>query len=161
MRQARRPRAAAKGWRDRSTQIRAMAPAEAGIPRTSARGPVRACQTAKNFPRRGRSEEHTSELQSRENLVCRLLLARPPPGSILLPYTPLFRSSRNPMVSFADAPGAPATRGRERLARPIDPDPGHGSSRGRYTTDVGARACQSLSDGEKFPPAGQIGRAHV
>src|SRR5690606_11609259 len=25
-------------------------------------------------PRRGRSEEHTSELQSRENLVCRLLL---------------------------------------------------------------------------------------
>src|SRR5690606_18830948 len=62
--------------------------------------------------------------------------------------------SRNPMVSFADAPGAPATRGRERLARPIDPDPGHGSSRGRYTTDVGAWACQSLSDGEKFPPAG-------
>src|SRR6266511_2496341 len=26
------------------------------------------------FPRIGRSEEHTSELQSRENLVCRLLL---------------------------------------------------------------------------------------
>src|SRR5690606_42153512 len=27
-------------------------------------------------PRRGRSEEHTSELQSRENLVCRLLLEK-------------------------------------------------------------------------------------
>src|SRR5690606_39545186 len=26
------------------------------------------------LPERGRSEEHTSELQSRENLVCRLLL---------------------------------------------------------------------------------------
>src|SRR5207302_5246011 len=30
-----------------------------------------------SFPRaRGRSEEHTSELQSRENLVCRLLLEK-------------------------------------------------------------------------------------
>src|SRR5690606_41271187 len=29
-----------------------------------------------NYPRRGRSEEHTSELQSRENLVCRLLLEK-------------------------------------------------------------------------------------
>src|SRR5690606_13300622 len=39
-----------------------------------------------------RSEEHTSELQSRENLVCRLLLRRaptPPP----FPYTTLFRST--------------------------------------------------------------------
>src|SRR5690606_40722272 len=27
-----------------------------------------------NFPSNNRSEEHTSELQSRENLVCRLLL---------------------------------------------------------------------------------------
>src|SRR5690606_25355500 len=39
-----------------------------------------------------RSEEHTSELQSRENLVCRLLLPRPPP-STLFPYTTLFRST--------------------------------------------------------------------
>src|SRR5690606_40683788 len=28
------------------------------------------------FPGEGRSEEHTSELQSRENLVCRLLLEK-------------------------------------------------------------------------------------
>src|SRR5690606_38300152 len=33
-----------------------------------------------------RSEEHTSELQSRENIVCRLLI------STLFPYTTLFRS---------------------------------------------------------------------
>src|SRR5699024_376820 len=39
-----------------------------------------------------RSEEHTSELQSRFDLVCRLLLLRPPP-SPLFPYTTLFRSS--------------------------------------------------------------------
>src|SRR5690606_41456668 len=29
-----------------------------------------------NVPHRNRSEEHTSELQSRENLVCRLLLEK-------------------------------------------------------------------------------------
>src|SRR5690606_27874810 len=38
-----------------------------------------------------RSEEHTSELQSRENLVCRLLLLAPP-GTTLFPYATLFRS---------------------------------------------------------------------
>src|SRR5690606_31611035 len=43
--------------------------------------------------RQARSEEHTSELQSRENLVCRLLLEiRLPPLSTLFPYTTLFRS---------------------------------------------------------------------
>src|SRR5688500_17264636 len=41
-----------------------------------------------------RSEEHTSELQSPCNLVCRLLLL-PPPDPTLLPYTTLFRSSRS------------------------------------------------------------------
>src|SRR5690606_35103980 len=43
---------------------------------------------------RRRSEEHTSELQSRENLVCRLLLEKihRPPSSTLFPYTTLFRS---------------------------------------------------------------------
>src|SRR5690606_806285 len=40
-----------------------------------------------------RSEEHTSELQSRENLVCRLLLdVRRPPRATRFPYTTLFRS---------------------------------------------------------------------
>src|SRR5690606_31929641 len=34
-----------------------------------------------------RSEEHTSELQSRENLVCRLLLLPRPPRPPLFPYT--------------------------------------------------------------------------
>src|SRR5438034_931800 len=40
-----------------------------------------------------RSEEHTSELQSHSDLVCRLLLGRRPPRSTLFPYTTLFRSS--------------------------------------------------------------------
>src|SRR5690606_39981026 len=39
--------------------------------------PVRAAPTARRCPARPRrSEEHTSELQSRENLVCRLLLEK-------------------------------------------------------------------------------------
>src|SRR5699024_4170532 len=51
--------------------------------------------------RAGRSEEHTSELQSRFDLVCRLLLepARPP-CSILFPYTTLFRSWKNWAVAY-------------------------------------------------------------
>src|SRR3990172_8463714 len=42
----------------------------------------------------GRSEEHTSELQSRLHLVCRLffLRMRRPPRSTLFPSTTLFRS---------------------------------------------------------------------
>src|SRR5207248_2081261 len=40
-----------------------------------------------------RSEEHTSELQSPYDLVCRLLLRRPP-NSTPFPYTTLFRSRR-------------------------------------------------------------------
>src|SRR5437016_2495627 len=39
-----------------------------------------------------RSEEHTSELQSLTNLVCRLLLVRHLPSTTLFPYTTLFRS---------------------------------------------------------------------
>ena len=51
----------------------------------------------------GRSEEHTSELQSHHDLVCRLLLEkkvflmiRRPPRSTLFPYTTLFRSLHQP-----------------------------------------------------------------
>src|SRR5699024_6199512 len=41
-----------------------------------------------------RSEEHTSELQSRFDLVCRLLILRCSPCYPLFPYTTLFRSVR-------------------------------------------------------------------
>src|SRR5437660_1599008 len=54
---------------------------------------------------RNRSEEHTSELQSRGHLVCRLLLP-PPPTSSLFPYTTLFRSSSIPMP-FRSTPALP------------------------------------------------------
>src|SRR5438045_5235 len=45
-----------------------------------------------------RSEEHTSELQSLRQLVCRLLHRRPP-YSLLFSYTTLFRSTRRPSPS--------------------------------------------------------------
>src|SRR5699024_577390 len=44
------------------------------------------------FDNVGRSEEHTSELQSRFDLVCRLLLVPRISASPLFPYTTLFRS---------------------------------------------------------------------
>src|SRR5690606_20613109 len=51
---------------------------------------------------RGRSEEHTSELQSRENLVCRLV-RRHAPTSLLFPYTTHFRAShRHGYVNAGD-----------------------------------------------------------
>src|SRR5437868_5340038 len=56
-----------------------------------------------------RSEEHTSELQSRFDLVCRLLL-RPPPTSTLFPYTTLFRSS----PTSAHRPTSRSARSRSR-----------------------------------------------
>src|SRR5690349_22355351 len=42
----------------------------------AARNPVRRASRSARFPRRTRSEEHTSELQSRRDLVCRLLLEK-------------------------------------------------------------------------------------
>src|SRR3712207_8384255 len=46
----------------------AIIPSEAPVPRMSTVRQV--------YPRRARSEEHTSELQSRQYLVCRLLLEK-------------------------------------------------------------------------------------
>src|SRR5207302_9189837 len=46
------------------------------LPRHGEGGPVPGRGLRLHPERRGRSEEHTSELQSRENLVCRLLLEK-------------------------------------------------------------------------------------
>src|SRR5690349_24181451 len=48
----------------------------AGLDRTGGDGPVRGRRSAARRPHRRRSEEHTSELQSRRDLVCRLLLEK-------------------------------------------------------------------------------------
>src|SRR3712207_8634877 len=59
-------RSAAHGIRARPEWLRRR---DEGLPRPRERAPTRA-------GRRGRSEEHTSELQSRQYLVCRLLLEK-------------------------------------------------------------------------------------
>src|SRR6266478_3940390 len=63
-----------------------------------------------------RSEEHTSELQSQSNLVCRLLLRRPP-RSPLFPYTTRFRSPRMPVhaTSATSFQGGKGSRARSFL----------------------------------------------
>src|SRR5690242_18202893 len=108
-----------------------------------------------------RSEEHTSELQSHVNLVCRLLLVRRPPRSTLFPYTTLFRSA--PPRPPHRAPGAGAGRGGRRgrlaadgaVARRLRPRPGHrGGRRGRAALGAGAGRGPRLARRE-------IGRAHV
>src|SRR3990167_8392790 len=75
--------------------------------------PVAPCEAAVED---GRSEEHTSELQSQSNLVCRLffLMIRRPPRSTLFPYTTLFRSIVNPRA--AESSRASAKR-RSRRAK--------------------------------------------
>src|SRR5215475_16006874 len=45
-------------------------------PASTRRIPPRCARPRRAAQRRSRSEEHTSELQSRENLVCRLLLEK-------------------------------------------------------------------------------------
>src|SRR5690242_18564736 len=67
--------------------------------------------------RSARSEEHTSELQSHVNIVCRLLLDRRPPSSTLFPYTTLFRSRRaNSMGSRTSTIGSHNRRRRNATA---------------------------------------------
>src|SRR3990172_2618999 len=65
-------------------------------PTTCTRTPERLRAVFRRSPKSIRWEEHTSELQSRLHLVCRLffLITRPPPRSTLFPYTTLFRSRR-------------------------------------------------------------------
>src|SRR5207302_10337977 len=67
--------AARRPPRPRPTEPRCFKPPSAAAATAARRSPTAPCRTWAR-PRRQRSEEHTSELQSRENLVCRLLLEK-------------------------------------------------------------------------------------
>src|SRR5437773_382174 len=83
-RAASRPRDGARGCRRRQASRHASR-------RVLRRGPApRSRGATPSRPSLWRSEEHTSELQSHHDLVCRLLPTPPPPT--LFPYTTLFRS---------------------------------------------------------------------
>src|SRR5690606_40049410 len=73
----RRERSACRGQSNRPRPLGGRGRAVPGLRVSAARDPVlgRRALVARQ-PRLERSEEHTSELQSRENLVCRLLLEK-------------------------------------------------------------------------------------
>src|SRR3712207_8861546 len=58
-----------------TTLFRSQGRCPGTVPRSRARGSPRG-RLRSSAPRRARSEEHTSELQSRQYLVCRLLLEK-------------------------------------------------------------------------------------
>src|SRR5690242_5563625 len=112
-------------------------------------------------PMNVRSEEHTSELQSHVNLVCRLLLVRPPQRPTLFPYTTLFRS-----VAVAEAVLRVARHPVDRLALGVRRRDRAGEPRAlrRGVVAVGHqdrvvrvhRAVELVAADER-----EIGRAHV
>src|SRR2546427_7376277 len=57
-----------------------------------------------------RSEEHTSELQSQSNLVCRLLLEKKKTTRATMPTSPYMSSRRNFMAVLPQTPSATARR---------------------------------------------------
>src|SRR5690606_41740711 len=61
--------------RARGTRPTGSSRARTSSSRSTSPSRTRPCSSCRASPRR-RSEEHTSELQSRENLVCRLLLEK-------------------------------------------------------------------------------------
>src|SRR3954465_1259403 len=62
-----------------------------------------------------RSEEHTSELQSHDNLVCRLLLEKK--SVIILPTGPLISVPSRSPVTAATPRGAQSVSGSHAMAR--------------------------------------------
>src|SRR5438034_545469 len=108
-----------------------------------------------------RSEEHTSELQSHSELVCRLLLALPTPISSRFPYTTLFRSTA--AVSRFGARQQPqALSAGTRASDSLEPDaPGAGSPARlpRWGPRVGPRRPEERGAPRAFDH--EIGRAHV
>src|SRR5437660_1353300 len=110
---------------------------------------------------RVRSEEHTSELQSRGHLVCRLLLARRPPSSPLFPYTTLFRSQAAGGCPQGEAVRAGTERCRVHDDRAeLTTQLPHQLDHGRGAEQSGPRVAAGPA-ADEAQVAGEIGRAHV
>src|SRR5690606_22822140 len=96
-------------------------------------------------PQEQRSEEHTSELQSREKLVCRLLLEKSfaPTRCLLFPYTTLFRSELREINEHLEQRVAERTREAETAQE----------SRSRFLTAVSHDVLQPLNAARLFTSA--------
>src|SRR5437870_3477220 len=108
-----------------------------------------------------RSEEHTSELQSRGHLVCRLLLVRRHPASTLFPYTTLFRSSSVPVI-FCASRALGRNTSTYGSTSSIPSHASSGSSLG--SSEIVSPAAfkrRNSSATPGFNPRCKIGRAHV
>src|SRR5438067_721034 len=99
----------------------------------------------------GRSEEHTSELQSRFELVCRLLLEKKnlPPPAPAFPAPNPSGSVPSPAWLTASPPAAPGSL----PSRGVSPDPYRGGS-GIGTPTLPPRRAAELGAPIGVPPAG-------
>src|SRR5436305_1406540 len=113
-----------------------------------------------------RSEEHTSELQSRPHLVCRLLLPRHP-RSALFPYTTLFRSphpSANTRTSsgrFAAAAATSASSPRSSTASTTSTRSTPGRSSMSSRTPATCSACIASSSPMRDRKSTRLNSSHV
>src|SRR5699024_10575687 len=121
---------------------------------------AQSCPCIRSSASEVRSEEHTSELQSRFDLVCRLLLA-PSQRSPLLPYTTLFRS-----WDEVEADAQHVLRQILRTAGDAE-EQVVGMSGGEFGEFIGAAGTDHRRQGAVLPVhplqclRGEIGRAHV
>src|SRR5438046_1320918 len=108
-----------------------------------------------------RSEEHTSELQSLTNLVCRLLLSRLCARSLVFPYTTLFRSLRfreRPRPRLSQREGS---RRREVRSRSFDDRRAASWLAFGVAARVVDRRPEQHGRVDHFIDDPEIGRAHV
>src|SRR5438034_277552 len=108
-----------------------------------------------------RSEEHTSELQSHSDLVCRLLLVARPPTSTRFPYTTLFRSGGKEPKRDANKPKPLAEA--DIVLKRVGPQDIHiRTFRSTIDGSVQSYAVHSATaDAKSNKSAPEIGRAHV
>src|SRR5207302_1251666 len=147
----------------------AAAQAGEGVPGEPPRGPVEElvagvwCEVLRraSVGRGERSEEHTSELQSRENLVCRLLLDPAP--------TELYTLSLHDALPILGLPAGVAAPAQRQGGPPRSPRRRRGAGRGgsprraaaRPRRGAGRRRLVRGAAARQRRPRREIGRAHV
>src|SRR5947209_601420 len=110
---------------------------------------------------RGRSEEHTSELQSRQYIVCRLLLAATAPASSALSLHDALPISRRCGWRSSRSNRGSAISSAARSARRRSSPPRAGTSPAASPTSSMPKAPTTGTSCASHSPPRKIGRAHV
>src|SRR5699024_7404852 len=108
-----------------------------------------------------RSEERTSELQSRFELVCRLQLVTVLLTATPVPYTTLFRSAADTVEDEARAKAAELAAGEVLLLENLRFNPGETSKDEAERRDFAGRLAELADDFVSDGFGVEIGRAHV